>query len=71
MSGHSLIPPVAFLMARASRLYMARHGLTDEEFLELDEKKDILGFIKDAYEALHLTGDEGILDEIDAYTLRK
>ncbi|MCL2047211.1 MAG: DUF3791 domain-containing protein [Defluviitaleaceae bacterium] len=63
---HTLIEPVAFLVARSSRLYMERHGMTVDTFLAIDEEKDILGFIKAGYEALHLTGDEGVLDEIDS-----
>jgi len=67
MSKTTLIDPVAFLIAHSSRLYMERHGMTTEAFLALDAEKDILGFLKDGYEPFHLTGDEGILDEIDAY----
>jgi len=46
---------------------MERHGMTIEAFLALDAEKDILGFLKEGYESFHLTGDEGILDEVDAY----
>jgi len=41
--------------------------MTTEAFLALDAEKDILGFLKTGYEPFHLTGDEGIIDEIDAY----
>ena len=33
----------------------------------LDAKIDILGFLRLGYEPFHVTGDEGILDELDAY----
>jgi len=67
MSQTTLIDPVAFLIAHSSRLFMKRHEMTTEAFLALDAEKDILGFLKTGYEPFHLTGDEGILDEIDAY----
>jgi len=46
---------------------MERHGLSPEEFLALDAQKDILGFLRLGYEPFHLTGDEGILEELDYY----
>jgi len=67
MNRGTLIDPVAFLQAHISRLYMERHGLTPDEFLSLNAKRDILGFLRLGYEPFHLTGDEGILDELDAY----
>jgi hypothetical protein len=35
--------------------------------LELDKKYDVLGFLEDGYEMFHLTGSEGVLDEIREY----
>jgi hypothetical protein len=46
---------------------MERHGLSPEDFLALDAKKDIIGFLRLGYEPFHLTGDEGILEELNAY----
>ena len=46
---------------------MERHGLTPQEFLELNKKKDIIGFLRIGYEPFHLTGDEGVLEELDEY----
>ena len=46
---------------------MERHNLSPEDFLTLDNQKDILGFLRMGYEPFHLTGDEGILDELDTY----
>jgi hypothetical protein len=37
------------------------------EFLKLDKKIDILGFIREGYGVFHLMGDQGILDEIEEY----
>ena len=46
---------------------MERHGLSPETFLELDAEIDILGFLRLGYEPFHLTGDDGVLEELDAY----
>ena len=61
------IDPVAAMQTHIARLYRKRHNLGIREFLDLDRKVDILGFIEIGYEPFHLTGDEGILDEIDGY----
>jgi hypothetical protein len=37
------------------------------EFLALDRKTDFLPFVADSYEPFFLTGDPGILEEIDDY----
>ena len=67
MSRSTLIDPVAYLQVHISRLFMDRHGLSVEAFLRLDSEKDILGFLRLGYEPFHLTGDEGGLEELDAY----
>ena len=67
MKNKTLIDPIAFLQAHISRLFMERHRLSSEAFLELDARVDILGFLRLGYEPFHLTGDEGILEELDAY----
>ena len=67
MSRKTLVDPIAFLQAHFARLFMERHGLCPEDFLALDAKKDILGFLRLGYEPFHLTGDEGVLEELDAY----
>jgi len=67
MSRNTLVNPVVFLQFHISRLFMKRHGLTPDAFLSLDAEKDILGFLRLGYEPFHLTGDEGILEELDAY----
>ena len=46
---------------------MERHNLTPEQFLVLNKEKDILGFLHDSYEPFHLTGDDGVLEELDSY----
>ena len=67
MKHSTLIDPIAFLQMHFSRLFMERHGLSPEEFLDIDAKKDIIGFLRLGYEPFHLTGDEGVLEELDAY----
>ena len=67
MNKNTLVNPVVFLQIHISRLFMERHTLNPQEFLSLDAKKDILDFLRLGYEPFHLTGDEGILDELDAY----
>ena len=59
--------PVLFMQAEISRLYRRRHGISISEFNDVDLKIDILGFIEVGYELFHITGEEGILDEIDDY----
>jgi len=67
MSRTTLINPIAFLQIHIARLFMARHDLSIETFLAMNAEKDILGFLKLSYEPFHLTGDDGILDELDKY----
>jgi hypothetical protein len=67
MNRNTLIDPVAFLQIHISRLFMERHNLLPEAFLALDREKDILKFLRLGYEPFHLSGDEGILEELDAY----
>jgi hypothetical protein len=62
-----MIDPITFLQVHISRLFMERHNLSPESFLAIDKQKDILGFLRLGYEPFHLIGDEGILEELDAY----
>ena len=71
MKRSTLIDPVAFLQIHISRLFMERHKLSPDDFLALDAHKDILGFLRLGYEPFHLTGDDGILEELDAYVYGK
>lgn len=67
MNYKQIIDPVLFLQVRFSRMFMERHQLSPQAFLELHSKKDILGFLRLGYEAFHLTGDDGVLEELDRY----
>ena len=54
-----------YLQVMIAHMYMKKHSLTPEQFLELDEKYDILHFLDIGYEPFHLTGSEGVLAEIE------
>ena len=52
---------------KAIHLLMEANGLTAEQFLELDTKYDILGYIDIAEDILHLHGDQGVLADLQDY----
>jgi len=58
---------VLYMQIRVANLYRQAHQMTVDEFLKLDRKTDLLSFIADAYEPFHLTGDLGILEEVDDF----
>ena len=58
---------VLYMQIRVANLYRRAHEMTIDDFLKLDRKTDLLQFIADAYEPFHLTGDLGILEEVDNY----
>jgi hypothetical protein len=65
------IDPVLLMQAQISRLYRQRHNIGIREFNDLDRKINLLGFIEIGYELFHLTGEEGILDEVDDYCRKR
>ena len=56
---------VAYFQIGIARKYMRRHNLTPMQFIERDNQFHILHLLEIGYEPFHLTGDEGVLDEID------
>jgi len=58
---------VLYMQIRIANLYRKVHEMTISDLLELDRQTNLLLFIADAYEIFHLTGDDGILDEVDDY----
>ena len=58
---------VLYMQIRVANLYRNAHNISISDFLELDRKTDFLSFVADAYELFHLTGDPGILEEVDDY----
>jgi len=67
MKRRKILNPVVYLQVYYMHLYMKRHNLTIGEFLKLDKQYDILGYLRIGYEPFHLTGEEGVLEEIDSY----
>jgi hypothetical protein len=57
----------AYLQAEVAHAYMRQNNLTPAGFLELDDKFGILRFIEIGYETFHLTGTQGVIDEVDEY----
>ena len=58
---------VIFLQIDMMDYLMERWGKNTESFLELDEKYGILRFLRIGYEPFHLTGEEGIAEEVERY----
>ena len=58
---------VLYMQIRVANLYRKVHNMSVVEFLKLDRKIDFLSYVADAYEPFHLTGDAGILEEVDDY----
>ena len=58
---------VLYLQTEIAHLYIKRHNLSPAEFLALDKKYEILKFLETGYEPFHLTGPEGVLDELENY----
>ena len=56
---------VAYYQVGIARKYMRRHNLTPLQFVEMDKQYHILHILEIGYEPFHLTGDEGVLDELD------
>jgi len=58
---------VAHLQTEIAHAYMRGRNLRPADFVELDRKYGILRFIADGYEPFHLTGTQGVIDEVDDY----
>ncbi|MDR1110479.1 MAG: DUF3791 domain-containing protein [Deltaproteobacteria bacterium] len=65
------VNPVLFLQADVTTEYMRQHGLTPLEFLELDRRHGILRFLELGYEPFHLTGTQGVVEELEDYIRRR
>ena len=53
------------MQVRIFRKFQARHHTTSKAAFEIFDRFDILGFIAECYELLHVSGDECVLDDID------
>ncbi|MDR1001141.1 MAG: DUF3791 domain-containing protein [Clostridiales bacterium] len=55
------------LQTEIAHAYMRQHSLTPSNFVDLDLKYGILHFIEIGYEPSHLTGTQGVVDEVESY----
>jgi len=62
-----MLNQVAHLQVEIAHAYMRAHGLRPKDFLALDKKYDILHFLEIGYEVFHLTGTQGVLEELEDY----
>ena len=53
------------MQIRVFRKFRLRHHMKPKDALRVFEACDILGFIAECYELLHVSGDECVLDDID------
>ena len=60
---------VAHLQTEIAHAYMRERNIKPAEFIDLDRKYGILYFIEEGYEPFHLTGTQGIINELDDYIL--
>jgi hypothetical protein len=58
---------VAHLQTEVAHTYMRERNIKVKDFIDLDLKYGILRFIENGCEPFHLTGTQGIIDEIDDY----
>jgi hypothetical protein len=58
---------VAHLQTEIAHAYMRQHDLKPADFVDLDRKYGVLRFIEDGYGPFHLTGTEGVIDEVEDY----
>jgi hypothetical protein len=58
---------ILYLQAEIAHLYMKQHKLRPAAFLELDKKYGLLDFLETGFEPFHLTGPQGVLNELEEY----
>jgi hypothetical protein len=58
---------LAHLQTEIAHAYMRRHKLSPKEFIELDREYSLLRYIEIGYEPFHLTGTQGVVDELEDY----
>jgi len=58
---------INFMQVDVMHDLIKRWNTTTEQFLKIDENHDILGYIRLCYEPFHLTGSEGIAEDIERY----
>jgi hypothetical protein len=58
---------VVHLQTEIAHAYMLRHHLSPSEFIYINRKYDILRFLELGYESFHLTGTQGVVDEVEQF----
>ena len=58
---------VAHLQTEVAHAYMRMHNIKPAEFIDLDRRYGILYFLEEGYEPFHLTGTQGVIDELNNY----
>ena len=58
---------ILYLQTEIAHLYMKKHKLCPSEFLKIDKKCGILKYLETGYEPFHLTGPEGVLNELEDF----
>jgi hypothetical protein len=58
---------VAHLQTEIAHAYMRRHHLSPSEFVDINRKYGILRFLELGYESFHLTGTQGVVDEVEQF----
>jgi hypothetical protein len=58
---------VAHLQTEVAHTFMRERNINPADFIALDRNYGILRFIEEGYEPFHLTGTQGVIDEIDEY----
>ena len=53
------------MQVRVFRKFQNRHHTSPKDTLHIFEEYDLLGFISECFELLHVSGDECVLDDID------
>jgi hypothetical protein len=62
-----MLNQIAHLQTEIAHAYMRKHRLTPRAFAELDLKYDILRYLEIGYEPFHLTGTQGVVEEVERY----
>ena len=63
----SLEDSIIYLQVSISGFLINKWGITPGKFVDLDQKYRILWYIRLCYQPFHLTGDEGIAEDIEKF----
>ena len=71
MSNFTLEDNIVFMQINIAIQLMEKWSVTPSQFVELDLRYGVLDYIRLYYEPFHLTGDIGIIEEIEIYIERQ